>query len=90
MAKKTIAYVMILMALGVGIYWYASGANIYTLTSIQVEVTDELFGTTETQWEDAYRPGLDVAGPTMGGLILVASLLLWLARRNGRSVEPQQ
>ncbi|KXK57279.1 MAG: hypothetical protein IPM61_04685 [Chlorobi bacterium] len=89
MVKKTIAYVMILVAVGIGIYWYSSGANIYTLTSVPVEVKDELFGTTETHWEETYRPGLDVLGPAMGGLILIASVLLWLARRDGRRPQPE-
>lgn len=87
MTKKTIAYGMILIAVGVGIYWYTSGASIYTLTSIPVEVTDELFGTTETHWEDGFRPGLELAGPIMGGLILVAGVLLWLARRDGKTAS---
>lgn len=84
MIKKTIAYVMLLMAIGIGIYWYTAGAHVWTLTQVPIEVKDELFGTTETKWEDTYRPGLEVAGPTMGGLILGAGVLLWLARRDGR------
>jgi hypothetical protein len=86
--KKMIAVVLLVLALGILGYWAAEGANIYSQTQVpvEVEVKDEVFGTTtkSIEWRDEYRPGLEVAGPAAGVLLLAAGVLFWSASRDRR------
>ena len=72
MNKQTIAFILIALACAILGYWAATGANVITETERQVEVVDELFGTTTTEWVDDYQPGLDIFGPV--ALVLYLSV----------------
>ena len=104
--KKMIAVVLIVLALGVVGYWAAKGMNIYTQTRVleEVEVKDEVFGTTDTTkvWRDEFQLGLIPtpslesplemvsAAPIAGLLILVGGFLLWSAARDRRRLSAAQ
>ena len=81
MNKQTIAFILIGLACAILGYWAATGANVITETERQVEVVDELFGTTTTEWVEDYQPGLDVFGPVALILFIIATFLLWKGRR---------
>ena len=85
--KKTIALVLVLLAFAALGYWYAEGAHIYTKTERQVEVKDELFGTTTTEWEKDFQPGLEYTGPLAGLMLATAAFLFWRARKEERTKE---
>ena len=76
-----VGWVLIGLACALLGYWAATGANVITETEKQVEVTDELFGTTTTEWVDEYQPGLDLFGPVALILIAGAGFLFWRGRR---------
>jgi len=82
--KRVIALGALVLAIGVGIYWWASGASVWTMTEVPVETKDELFGTTSIQWEPGFRLGLEYAAPAAGGLLVIAGVLLWMVRRDRR------
>jgi hypothetical protein len=88
--KKTIAIILVVLALGILGYWAGTGANIFTQTAVltTVEVKDEVFGTTETkeEWRNEFRPGLDYVGPVAAVLLLAAGGLFWSASRDRRRV----
>lgn len=91
MNKKTFGAILILLALGLMIYWWASGGSIWTVTKVQVPVTDELFGTQSMEWHDEYRPGLlPFIGPIS---FMLATIGIWLnvrRRKHGsRALQPQ-
>ncbi len=68
-------------AIAVSIYWVIAGASIWTMTKIPVEVKDELFGTTSTEWHSGFRPGLELMVPIV---LLLIGLGIWLMRRQKR------
>lgn len=85
MSKKTIAIVLILLAVGVVIYWFADGAYIYTVEQVQVETVDPLFGTKSTGWKDEFHLGLlPGVAAVCGVLVAIALWLFWSAARAGR------
>jgi len=82
MTKKTFGAILIVLALGIMIYWWASGASLWTLTKVPMTVRDELFGTESIEWHDEYRPGLlPFIGPISFVLVVVG---LWLNVRRAR------
>ena len=94
MNRKTLAYVLIALAIGVSGYWLATGRELYTLTQVEEKVvdTDNPFAdpndpVTESVWRDEFRPGLlDLIGPIAGGLLVISGVLLWSdARRRRRA-----
>ena len=94
MNRKTLAYVLIAIAIGVFGYWLATGREYYTLTQVEEQVVDadNPFAdpnnpVTESVWRDEFRPGLlDLVGPVAGGLLLISGILLWSdARRRRRT-----
>jgi hypothetical protein len=98
--KKITAVVLLVLALGILGYWAANGRKMYTQTKVmkEVEVKDEVFGTTTTtqEWHDEFQLGLiptpslesplDMvsAAPIAGLLILAGGILLWSAARERR------
>ncbi len=86
MNKRVVGSVLLLLALGVMIYWVANGAYIWTLTQVQVPVTDELFGTTSMEWKDEFRPGLlPVLGP-VAGVLLVAAIFFFVKAEKPKKI----
>lgn len=79
--KKKLAGVLILLELGIVGYWLASGAHVWTTTEVPVQVEDELFGSTTTEWKKEFHPGLEYVGPLSLGLLVGATLLVWRARK---------
>ena len=81
---KTGAIIALLLALGVGATWAATGMHFASRTQKPVErkSVDE-FGDEEitTEWVDTFELGLDYGGPAGGGLLGVAGLLFFLNRR---------
>lgn len=86
--RKTIAWICLVIALGALIYWYATGAHVWTQTQVPVEVKDELFDTTSITWKDELRLGLDWLGSVAAGLIAVALGLFWLDARARKRAAP--
>jgi hypothetical protein len=82
---KKAAIVLYVLAVGVLIYWFASGARIFTQSQKMVTETDPLLGTTSERWVDDYHPGLDLLGPIAGGLIVLGSAGLWMAKKRASS-----
>jgi hypothetical protein len=78
---KKLAILLYVLALGVVIYWIASGGAIFTQSQKMVTDTDPLLGTTSERWVDDYHPGLDVLGPVAGGLIVLGTAGLWMSRK---------
>jgi hypothetical protein len=82
MNRKTIAIILAVLAIGLVGYWVAAGGLLFTQEKVAVEVKDELFGTTSTEWKEDYRPGLlPIIGPAAGALLLLSAGLLWSSRR---------
>jgi hypothetical protein len=84
MNKKMVAIILAVLAVGVVIYWAAAGASLWTQTKVAVQVKDELFGTTSTEWRDQFVPGLEYVGPIVGVLLIGSVALFWLDRRQRR------
>jgi hypothetical protein len=57
--KRNTAITLVIVAIGVLIYWWASSGHLLTLTKIAVEKKDELFGTTYIEWQDGFKLGLE-------------------------------
>lgn len=68
---KAISIIAFVLVVGVGAKWVADGAQVFSKDKQQVVVVDEMFDTESTEWEDGFWLGLDMAGPTMGVLIVV-------------------
>lgn len=79
--KKRLAVILLILELAVVGYWLARGAHVWTKTQVQVEVKDELFGTTTTEWKEEFHPGLEYVAPISAVLLIGAAVLFWLARR---------
>jgi predicted PurR-regulated permease PerM len=89
MNKRTLAVILILLAVGLVVYWIADGTHITTVERVQHEVTDPLFGTTSQEWKDEFHIGLiPYLGPAVGLLLVLAGWLLWSAGRSTRSNAP--
>jgi len=86
--KKNLAIVLVVLTLGVVGYWLASGAHVWTKTEVPVQVEDELFGTTTTEWKKEFHPGLEYVGPISAVLLIGAGILFWMSRRDVRAVRP--
>lgn len=92
MIRKTVAYVLIALAIGVFGYWLATGRELYTLTQVEEKIvdTDNPFAdpnapVTEVVWRDEFRPGLlDLIGPISGGLLVISGVLMWSEARRRR------
>lgn len=93
MNRKTLAIVLIVLALGLVGYWGMSGGEIYTKQQVQETVVDpnDPFAAETQVWRDEFRPGLaDMIGPAVGALLLGAALLFWIdarRRRRGATLE---
>jgi hypothetical protein len=84
MSKKTVEFILMGLAIGVLIYWGVSGASLWTMTRLPVEVKDELFGTTSIEWRDGFRPGLEYTSPIVLVLLTGAGLLARGRRKAAR------
>jgi hypothetical protein len=88
-SKQIVAVLLFLVAVGLLIWWYAAGHQVWTTTQHMVEVkkVDEIFGTTtvEQQWVKQFTPGLEYIGPAVALCVLIGG---WLFYRGSRS--PQQ
>jgi hypothetical protein len=85
MSKKVMAVVLLLLAIGVLVYWYVDGAHIYNVDRVQVETVDPLFGTKSVEWQDQFHPGLlGYIGPIVGVLVVASVALLVMARKGDR------
>ena len=83
MSKKTMAVILLLLAIGVLVYWYVDGAHIYNVDRVQVEVEDPLFGTKSVEWQDQFHPGLlGFIGP-IAGVLVASSIALYVIARKG-------
>ncbi|MBC8145372.1 MAG: hypothetical protein H7X80_07285 [bacterium] len=86
MNRKTLAIVLIVLAVVLLCYWAASGSEYYTLQQVPEKTVDSLFGTESVTWRDEFRPGLlDMIGPAAGVLLLIAAWLFWSAARRKRN-----
>lgn len=86
MNLKTVAFILIALALALIVYWAATGAETYTLQQVPIKTVDSLFGTESVAWKDEYRPGLvDRIGPVAGALLVISAVLFWLAARRKRN-----
>lgn len=87
MNRKTLATVLIVLALGLIGYWGISGGEIYTKQQVQETVVDpnDPFAAETQVWRDEFRPGLaDMIGPAVGVLLLGAAILFWSDARRRR------
>ena len=86
------AYICFLLAIVCAGVWVAHGQHMATLTEklVSKEVEDE-FGDKEVvkEWEETFEIGLDIAGPTGGGLIFLGFGLLLVNRRRNRAPAPE-
>lgn len=81
MNKKTSGIILILLALGLIVYWVIDGTHIYTVEQVQVETVDSLFGQTSTEWKDEFHPGLvPWIASASGLLLLLGGWLMWGGR----------
>ncbi len=82
MGKRILAIVLILISVGLVIYWVVDGALIYSVEQVQVTTTDPLFGTPVTEWKDESHLGLlPYVAPIAGSLVVIALWLFWSAGR---------
>lgn len=87
MNRKSLAIVLIVLALGLVGYWALSGAEIYTKQQVQETVVDpnDPFAQETVVWKDEFRPGLaDLVGPAIGVLLVASVLLFWSESRRRR------
>lgn len=88
MNRKTLAIVLLVLALGLVGYWAAASGEIYTKQQVQEKVVDpdDPFAQETIVWKDEFRPGLaDLIGPAAGVLLLGSALLFWLDIRRRRA-----
>lgn len=81
-AKQTAAVISFVAGLATVLYWIMSGASLWTLTKERVEVKDELFGTTNVEWHDTFKPGLEYIGPIVVVLLLLSIFFYMSSRRS--------
>jgi hypothetical protein len=85
---KKAAILALLLAVGVGATWAATGMHFASRTKkpVETKAVDE-FGDEEitTEWVDTFELGLDYGGPAGGGLIGLAGLLFFLDRRKNKA-----
>ncbi|MCA9525032.1 MAG: hypothetical protein KC549_01890 [Myxococcales bacterium] len=85
---KAAGIIAIVLGLGVGGVWLASGMHLATQTEklVETRTTDE-FGdeVVDRKWEKTFELGLDFAGPGGGGLVGLGGVLLFLARRRRKA-----
>lgn len=87
MNRKSVAIVLIVLALGLAGYWALSGAEIYTKQQVQEKVVDpnDPFAQETVVWRDEFRPGLaDLVGPAIGVLLAASVFLFWSESRRRR------
>ncbi len=77
--RKSIALLLLLVAVGLLIWWYAAGAHLFTSTERMVQVKDELFGTVTEKWEKGFTPGIESIGP-IAGVLIIAALIIGLRK----------
>lgn len=87
---KAAAALLVVIALSAVGVWFAHGQRMATQDKILVTttVTDE-FGdeVKKNEWQDAFKIGLDIAGPVAGGSLGLAGLLLFMNRRKRRALS---
>jgi len=79
---SVVAGALAIVAVGV---WVGHGSQVYTKTSRQVTVKDELFGTESIRWEPSLQVGLDIAGPTVALCAGLCGFGIYRSRRSGRA-----
>ncbi|MEP7217800.1 MAG: hypothetical protein ABI876_02730 [Bacteroidota bacterium] len=88
MNKRIIAIIFLLLAVGLLVYWGATGAHIYNVEQIQVDKVDPLFGTTTKEWQNEFHPGLlGYIGPAVAVFLVLAGWLFWSGRKPKNSVS---
>ncbi len=71
--KRTLQILALVVALGGGITWAATGANrAWTKTEVQVKTLDEITGIEGISYQKKFQPGVDFLGATFGGAALLA------------------
>jgi hypothetical protein len=88
MTRKTLASILLVIAIGLLGYWAVSGAEMFTLTQVQETMVDpnDPFQSETTVWKDEFRPGLlDMIGPASGVLLALSAFLFWSAARRRRN-----
>ncbi len=82
---RTLALLSFVVALTIAGIWIAHGSQTLTKDKIQVVVKTKNpdFGTEEehVEWKDGFRLGLDIAGPSAGGAIVLGVVSLFMLRR---------
>ncbi|MDB5034745.1 MAG: hypothetical protein JWQ98_1986 [Chlorobi bacterium] len=82
MNKRILAIICLLVALGLLVYWWTTGAHIYNVEQVQVDVVDPLFGTTTKEWKNDFHPGLlGYIGPAVAVFVVLAGWLFWSGRK---------
>ncbi len=84
-ARNIIAFLLVLVVAGLLVWWGATGAHIFTSTSHQVPVKDDLFGTVTMKWENELQPGLEFIGSASLLLLIIAGWLALGGRRRRAS-----
>ncbi len=66
--------------------WILSGSEIFTKTQVLVEIEDELFNTTYSEWQDKFIPGLDLT-LIVSAVISVITLILVYIFKNKKEIQ---
>jgi len=84
--QKISIYTALALIAIVFLIWLLSGAEIFTKTQVLVEVEDELFNTTYSEWRDKFIPGLDLA-LIVSAVISVITLMLFFLFKNKKEIQ---
>lgn len=67
------------------IIWLLYGAEIFTKTQVLVEIEDDLFNTTYSEWRDKFIPGLDLT-LIFSAITAAITLILFFIFKNKKEI----